>query len=218
MKLSTASLIVILAAMFGCEQNSFENDLEKKSVGAKEEVQQDKSEDAVASDDVADTSTEEEPEAEEEAPVAVTPFTQADMLAMDSVVVISMADSATTAKYYSDVGRTALTTQALINQAGYQLGAELTAGTPFQVKNGQTMIFCNHPASVESFRAHGGGGASAFNHWPNNKVLAAGECFEANGDVVAGTVGANPGNGFYNHDQGNGNAGGTAIFVDILAQ
>ena len=216
MRLTYVSMVALLTMLLGCEQQTFTHEISKKTASTEEAAKPEDNSSNVEAADVEDDAAEDDNVEQVEAPPVVQPFSQADILAGDNVVIVAMADSGTTAKYFSDVGRTAATTQALLAGAGYQLGTELTAAAPLQVKPGQTMIFCNHPQSVQTFRAHGGGGNAPFDHWPNDKVLQAGECFEANGDVIVNNVNNNPGAGFYNHNQGNGNADTTAIFVSII--
>lgn len=150
------------------------------------------------------------------APAAPQMLTEADVMALDTVVVVAVTKSDNTAKYYSDVGRAEVTTQASL-AANYQLGQEMTQAAPLKAAVGQTFQMCNAANSETNVRVHGGGG-SVMDHAPGADSLAPGECIQVAYQFRPDAASAVPGNNSYNHDQGNGNSDTTALYVDVLDQ
>lgn len=201
--------IILVAAMFvfsGCEFESFESEYGMGEGNAT--VEPSASEPEVV----------EEEEEVEATPVANVPtdLTNADLLAMDTVVITAVVAADNSVQYYSDVGSKAVTTATTIRNLD-QLNTPLSANAPLEVNAGMKIVFCNHPqsdAGSNQLRIHAGA-TSAFNHWGGGQGLARGECSFNLGypeDVEATAVNNTPGNNLYNH---NGPQNSSRIFISV---
>lgn len=226
MKIRLFALIGSLGLLLGC-QPGVEYAPRNQSTAVENQGQQntDKSQDSSPSEVAAkveeDSASNETPASEEvsadasdEAPVEASPLSNADLLAMDEVVITAVLNNGAT--YYSDVGNTAVTNAAAIADAAKApTGTQLSTSAPLMVKAGQRMTFCNHASSNSTLRVHASN-RSAFAHWGSNQVLAPGECSTGRQfpEVInTQAVGNNPGNNLYNHNQ---NANNSPIHVQII--
>ncbi len=239
MRLSTISSMAILWALLGCNTQPVEYTPQSNAATA-EKVDNQKigaSEKDNETPVVEDETEADEKEEVEDTPVEenLTPLTQADLLAMDEVVITATLDGTNaTATYRSDIGRTQVTTSAnLVAQETVAAGEQpktttlLNAATPLQVKEGQKLIFCVSPNSIGQDQREGtlrihSSDSVAFGHWPGGAVLSAGQCSGDLGEGVLGdetqvvqmnTSGNPTDTGMYNH---NSNEGNTRINFQVV--
>ncbi|SMF74656.1 hypothetical protein [Pseudobacteriovorax antillogorgiicola] len=223
MRLSTVSLVAILMAMFGCETQSFEYEMKPGTATSGDATPaQDSSDNTQSADNTADETPvadeAEEEEAVEETPVveAPTPLTNADLLAMDTVVVTAFVAADDSVVFKSDVGATKVTAAGDIsNAAVINAIGDMDQNNLLQIKAGQKLVFCNHASSDANarLRIHAQGGV--FDHWGGAQQLDAGQCSFNLGypEVIgAAAVGRAPGD-LYNH---NGNENGSTVFVEYI--
>ncbi|MEJ2755070.1 MAG: hypothetical protein P8104_04350 [Gammaproteobacteria bacterium] len=146
--------------------------------------------------------------------IQATPFTNEDLMAMESVVITAVitADNTT---YFSDIGNTNTTTAASVSDpSNMPTGAMMTADSLLSVKAGQKLNVCNHSSSTGRFRAHGSNRAG-FAHWGRAQQLDPGQCNMGLGFpevILPNAIGEQPG-GLYNHNQGEDEA---TIFINVL--
>ena len=206
----------------GSEEKTADQTAVPQEEAAPEEVA---AEEPAAEEEVA----EEEQVAEQPAAPAPTPLTNADLLAMDTVVITAVAKAQDNAnnqpeetKWFSDVGALKVTTANDVTDAAVApAGSQLAGAAAFMVKAGQKVEFCNHASSTDTVRIHAANG-SAFPHWGAGAVLQPGECsFGANqtpdqgfqDTINANAVGNTPGNNLYNHQQ---NEDSSPIFLQVM--
>lgn len=220
MKLRTLALMGTLGILLGCE-SSVEYTPNARQAATAEAPERSDDQRAVTQtqepedvDEVADNMAEEVEPVEN----STQPLTNADLLAMDEVVITAVISGQAT-QYFSDVGNTAVTTaETVANASESPTGQRMTAESVLDLRAGQRMTFCNHASSDARLRVHAANG-SAFGHWGNGQQLDPGQCSTGLGypEVLnANAVGNTPGNNLYDHNQGNGNGQRNgAIFINI---
>jgi len=221
MKLRLTTLIGSLAFLVGCQSGTEYQAPNQKTAANNSAVISDSDDATSASRSDASEEIEEKaaaPVAAVEAPAAPAapvPLTNADLLAMDAVIITAVLNG-NAATYFSDVGNTSVTNaQAVANAGQAPTGSQLAANAAIQVKVGQNLNFCNHASSTGALRVHAANG-SAFSHWPNSAQLQPGQCSTGAGfpeAVLASAAGNTPGNNLYNH---NGTENTSRIFVQVI--
>ncbi len=240
MKLGLYALLGTMGlALLGCQPSVEYTPTQKRAAGLEEGEEETKTADQTPAENTQGVSPEENqeevaagdetPEEEEEqvaeqpAAPAPTPLTNADLLAMDTVVITAVASNdpeGTT--WFSDVGALKVTTAAdVTNAAAAPAGTLLASNATFMVKVNQKVEFCNHASSTDTVRIHASNN-SAFPHWGAGAVLQPGECSfgadqtpdEGFQDTInANAAGNTPGNNLYNHQQ---NENGSEIFLQVM--